>query len=286
MSAMLKVYSKIVQAQQAIKQSPLKKAGWNEYSKFHYWTPEQVSLLVSESCIPRMLFNHFDLKRGQLGLEGHLTVTDLESGEACIYIMAMEIPSIKATNASQQLGGAMTYAKRYMLQNVYDIADNSIDPDANQGAGKKTQSPPPPSQGQEIPNKGQRKPTQKRPPAKKPGQLTIADLKSMSEVKRMTFICDLLTGGQASRIPGAIVFCEEHKYLSADNLKLVNIYMHLQSLTHDGQKADYIFNLINNTKDSYLSAKVFTFACKYNLLSEGSKKTIRLYMQSNSKQSK
>lgn len=264
-----KVYGKILEAQQAIKQTKLKKAGWNNYSNFHYWTPEQVSSLVSEACAPLKLFNHFDLKRGELGLEGRLTITDIDSKEIAIYIMAMEIPSIKATNASQQLGGAMTYAKRYMLQNVYDIADNSIDPDANQGADKQPKKPP-----------------VKRPPAKKPGQLTIADLKNMSESKRMFFLCELLTGGQASRIPGAIAFCEQHQYLNADNLKLISIFLHVNELTHDSQKADYIFTLVNHKTDSHLAGKVFTFVSRYKLLGEQAKKDIRLYMQSNSNQSK
>jgi hypothetical protein len=50
--------------------------------------------------------------------------------------MASDIPSIKATNISQQLGGAMTYTKRYMLMNAFDIVDNNLDFDNTKNTEK------------------------------------------------------------------------------------------------------------------------------------------------------
>jgi hypothetical protein len=51
--------------------------------------------------------------------------------------MASDIPSIKATNIAQQLGGAMTYTKRYLLMNTFNITDNNLDHDTTQNTQKR-----------------------------------------------------------------------------------------------------------------------------------------------------
>lgn len=123
----MEVYKKINQAIDKIKNSDLKKAGYNSYSEYDYYTPEQVDKLVYNACKELSLFVSFNMPRDEFGIYGKLTVIDLDSAEEAEFIMASDIPSIKATNISQQLGGAMTYTKRYMLMNVFDIVDNNLD---------------------------------------------------------------------------------------------------------------------------------------------------------------
>lgn len=133
----LNVYKKITASRQLIKGSPLKKQGKNTYSGYDYFTPDQVDKLVNDACKENGLFTKFDLIRHEEKIMGILEIIDLESGESTDFKMAMDIPEIKATNISQQLGGAMTYCKRYLLMNAFDIADNSIDFDANKQEGKR-----------------------------------------------------------------------------------------------------------------------------------------------------
>jgi len=121
------VLTKINEARIKIKSSKLKKEGRNEFSKYDYYTPEQVNKLVYEACKDLSLLNIFQLKRTELGLMAEMTVTDLETGDSEVFTSATEIPSIKATNVSQQIGGCMTYSERYMLMFLYDIKDNNLD---------------------------------------------------------------------------------------------------------------------------------------------------------------
>lgn len=121
------VFQKIDEAIEIIKKSDLKKLGHNDYSNYDYYTPEQVDKLVYEACKNVRLHNKFELLRNELGIYGQLEVIDLKNGNKETYTMASDIPLIKATNTSQQLGGAMTYTKRYMLMNVYNIVDNNLD---------------------------------------------------------------------------------------------------------------------------------------------------------------
>src|SRR6056297_3447124 len=123
----MEILSKIQQARQKIKQSDLKKSGWNDYSKYAYYTPEQVEKLVHDACYELNLFNKFDLIRSEEGLMAILTVYDLETQETIDFKIATEIPEIKATNAAQQLGGAVTYSERYLKMIAYEIKDNNLD---------------------------------------------------------------------------------------------------------------------------------------------------------------
>ena len=123
----LKVLAKINEARIKIKDSDLKKLGRNNHSHYDYYTPEQVSVLTSSVCSELGLINLYNLKRTELGLVAELTVVHLESGEIEVFEAATDSPSIKATNISQQLGGAMTYSERYLLMFAYDIKDNNLD---------------------------------------------------------------------------------------------------------------------------------------------------------------
>ena len=88
------------------------------------------------------LLTKFDLIRNELGITGKLSIFDTESDdEPVIYELASAIPEIKATNIAQQLGGAMTYTKRYLLMNAFDITDNNLDFDTTENTQKQSKQP-------------------------------------------------------------------------------------------------------------------------------------------------
>lgn len=134
----MKTLVKIQQVREKIKESKLQKKGYNSYSEYYYYTPEQISYLIFEACKEIKLFNKFDLIRTDLGLMALLYVYDLEDAEAkpIEFKIATEIPAIKATNAAQQLGGAVTYSERYLLMIAYDIKDNTLDFDSQDNRPK------------------------------------------------------------------------------------------------------------------------------------------------------
>ena len=129
----MKIYDKLQKAREFIKNSDLKKSGYNDYSKYHYYTPEQVDKLVHEACKDVKLLNLFSLKKNKHGYYGELTLIDLEDEKGVIvFIQSTDIPVIKATNVTQQIGGAVTYTNRYMLMTAFDIVDNNLDFDTPQ----------------------------------------------------------------------------------------------------------------------------------------------------------
>ena len=134
---MKKLLTKIANAKEEIKNTKLKKEGRNDFSKYDYFTPSQIELLVSSVCITQKLLTKFDLIRNELGVFGMLTIYDCESEEFLEYFMASAIPEIKATNVAQQLGGSMTYTERYLKTSAFGITDCNLDFDSD----KKTSEP-------------------------------------------------------------------------------------------------------------------------------------------------
>ena len=132
----MKIIEKLANAKREIKDTKLKKQGKNKFSDYEYFTPSQIELLVQQSCFNNRLVTKFDLLRDSLGVLGTLTIYDLDSEESLIFTMASAIPEIKATNAAQQLGGAMTYTERYLKISAFGITDNNLDFDAHDNAKK------------------------------------------------------------------------------------------------------------------------------------------------------
>jgi hypothetical protein len=128
----MSIYKKLQQCRLEIKKGDTKKKGKNSFSKYDYYTPDQVSQIVFTVCQKNDIFTKFDLRRDELGVFGVLLIVDIESGESTHFEMASAIPEIKATNAAQQLGGAMTYTERYLLMTAFDIKDNNLDFDTTE----------------------------------------------------------------------------------------------------------------------------------------------------------
>jgi hypothetical protein len=139
---MAKILSKLKQARDIIKKSDLKKLGWNEYSKFGYYTPEQVEQLVDKACEGSKTIVLCNLKADEFGLFQTLDFMDLESDETLHFEMRTKHGSITATNETQQMGGTDTYSERYIKMKVFQIKDNNLDPDSQDNAPKVAKKAP------------------------------------------------------------------------------------------------------------------------------------------------
>lgn len=134
----MEIYKKLQKAREYVKNTEIKKAGYNDYSKYYYFTPEQIDKLVTEACKTTDLITLFNMQRNELGLFGTVDLICINNPqEKIVFIQETGIPEIKATNIAQQLGGAVTYTKRYMLMNIFDIVDNNLDFDTNKPAKSK-----------------------------------------------------------------------------------------------------------------------------------------------------
>lgn len=140
----LNVYQRLSLAREKIKNTKLKKAGKNSFSKYEYFTPEQIDALVFDACNSNGLITLFDLSRNEYGLEGVLTVANVENPDDFLeFRQATDIPAIKATNIAQQMGGMVTYTERYLSMSAFNIKDNSLDFDTTENTKSSGSKPKP-----------------------------------------------------------------------------------------------------------------------------------------------
>lgn len=136
MKESLKVLNKIAEAKEIIRQTSVQKKGRNTYSKYDYYTPDQIVNLVQDACQTTDLITLFRTERTELGINAYMKIVDLKSGEFIEYCQVTAIPEIKATNIAQQLGGMNTYSNRYLLMFIFDIVDNNLDFDTTENTKK------------------------------------------------------------------------------------------------------------------------------------------------------
>lgn len=143
MSKEKNVYQKLSDARLRISSTKLKKEGRNTFSKYDYFTPSQVSHLVSDACQNNGLLTTYSINETDRGYLGELTVINISDPSDTIrFDMATAMPEIKATNESQKLGGMVTYNERYLKMSAFEIVDNNLDFDAQDNTVKKPQGFP------------------------------------------------------------------------------------------------------------------------------------------------
>ena len=128
---MKNLLKKINTAKARISEMTPPKDGKNSFSNYSYYTPELVQKMVSKATEGLNIYTGFSTERDVHGeIIATLRIIDIETGEELIEKMVTDVPEIKATNVTQRFGGMMTYTKRYLLMNVFDITDNTLDFDA------------------------------------------------------------------------------------------------------------------------------------------------------------
>ncbi len=135
------VFQALAEARATISKTPMKKGGKNSYSNYDYFTPDQVHKLVEDACQQAKLLTTFQLRKDELGYFGELTLNHLDSDGSMTFEFRTDVPEIKATNASQKLGGMMTYTERYAKMSVFGIVDNNLDFDSQDNRPKQAPKP-------------------------------------------------------------------------------------------------------------------------------------------------
>jgi hypothetical protein len=125
---MTNIYIKLAEARDLIRKTKVSKGGTNEYSKYDYFTPEQVESLVAEACEKTNTICLTSLKKDEYGYFQVLKLINMEKPDEYLdFELRTEKPSIKATNDTQQMGGMDTYSERYIKMKVFQIKDNNLD---------------------------------------------------------------------------------------------------------------------------------------------------------------
>lgn len=134
------VYKKLQEARNKLQNTPLKKSGKNKFANFDYFELQDflpaVTSICSEvglCCIPT-----FDNEVARLD------VVCTEKGEKITFETPMRNIEIKGANPIQSLGGVITYQRRYLYINAFEIVENDVSEalTASPTAGENTAAKP------------------------------------------------------------------------------------------------------------------------------------------------
>ena len=134
------IYQKLQEARELVTKSKHKKDGRNDFSKYSYYTPEKIELIVAEVTKATGTMCLCSLKADEFGLYQELLLIEVETPQNNItFQLRTKHGQMKATNEAQQMGGTDTYSERYIKMKVFQIKDNNLDPDSqDHRKGEKT----------------------------------------------------------------------------------------------------------------------------------------------------
>lgn len=131
------IYQKLDEARKYIRSSKIEKEGHNDYSRYDYFTPEQVEGLVAKACEETGTLCITSLKADAFGLYQILDFLDINNPEQKIsFELRTAEADMTATNRAQKMGGTDTYSERYIKMKAFQIKDNNMDFDSQNNQEK------------------------------------------------------------------------------------------------------------------------------------------------------
>lgn len=144
----MNIYEKIIAVSKELRVS---KEGNNEYKGFKYFRPDDIAREIVPLLEKHNLILFFDMpfSKEKEMYEGRLEIRNSETNpegtsiEAVkegagkrhvVYQFDIPLTTVAGASEAQNAGATMTYCKRYMIMNAFNIAENEADPDATMGA--------------------------------------------------------------------------------------------------------------------------------------------------------
>ncbi len=114
------IYEKLMKARKKFHSSPIKKTGWNDFSKYDYFE-------LSDFLIPAMdILAENDLI-AVVSFETELatmTVVDVTSNETIVITSPMSTAQLKACQPVQSMGACQTFVRRYLYTTLFEIVEH------------------------------------------------------------------------------------------------------------------------------------------------------------------
>lgn len=134
----MSIYEKLSKVQLALMRRDIKKTGYNKFKKYHYYTLDDLMAACIEECNREGLTFFFNFRNNEAIIRLHDWETNNESISCGLPFPELILPDEDAKNKNnllvQDLGAAVTYLKRYLLVNLFDITDVELIDDENSDA--------------------------------------------------------------------------------------------------------------------------------------------------------
>ncbi len=130
------IYEKLMEMRVDFTAAGIKKSGRNDYSKYDYYTLDDFLSICTKIAASHKVLILYSIDKEAARLNLH-NLEDI--GEVLTFSMPIADATIKGGSAIQNLGSQMTYTKRYLYMNVFEIAEPDM-MDENLGRDNKDTS--------------------------------------------------------------------------------------------------------------------------------------------------
>lgn len=127
----LNIYEKLAVVNHKLNCTELKKSGFNKFGNFAYYELEDLLPTIEQSCFENGLLMQFQFDNSKATIKFINTSNPKETYSNSIPLQSRELPNLPKMNEFQVYGSMMTYYKRYLLLNTFNISENSIIDNAN-----------------------------------------------------------------------------------------------------------------------------------------------------------
>lgn len=135
----MSIYEKLSKVQLALMRKDIKKTGFNKFKRYHYYTLDDLMPPCIEECNREGLTFFFNFRNNEAIIRLHEWENPKEGISCGLPFPELITPDEDTKNKNnvlvQDLGAVVTYLKRYLLINLFDITDvELIDSESNDTA--------------------------------------------------------------------------------------------------------------------------------------------------------
>lgn len=116
----MNVYEKLLKCRFELQNKNLKKTGHNKFANYYYYDLgdflKEIVVLSEKYKILTLFNTTSDLAT--------LTIKDIEKEDSITFSAPFKTPTIKGANEVQNLGGAITYLRRYLFITAFEIVEH------------------------------------------------------------------------------------------------------------------------------------------------------------------
>ncbi|WP_288646250.1 ERF family protein [uncultured Pediococcus sp.] len=117
------IYQKLNNVKRKLRNTKIKKGGRNDYSKFDYMELTDFEGYLDQYCEEEGVNTYFNWDNDK----ATLVITNVENLNETLKIEAPLVEcGIKGASAIQNLGGVMTYMRRYLFTSTFGIAEHDV----------------------------------------------------------------------------------------------------------------------------------------------------------------
>lgn len=137
------IYMKIAEVNHKLNCTKLKKSGFNKFGNFAYYELDDLLPTIEQGCYENGLLMQFRFDNQNANLKFINLENPKETYSNSIPLQTKELPNLPKMNEFQVYGSMMTYYKRYLVLNTFNISERSlIDNDNYEEMQKEDKSKP------------------------------------------------------------------------------------------------------------------------------------------------